>query len=50
MLLTAWQALRGQPFAEPDVVTLSAVGAIVGAVVVAVAAVAVSARRREVAV
>ncbi|MCP2262211.1 hypothetical protein LX15_005945 [Streptoalloteichus tenebrarius] len=45
-VLVVWQALRGQPLLRPDSLTLTALAALVGAVVVASALILASGRRR----
>lgn len=44
-MLVTWQALRGQPLLAPDATTAAALGALLGAAGLAVAAVALAARR-----
>ena len=43
-MLLAWQALRGQPLIAPDALTLRALGGLVAAAALGVAAVALHAR------
>jgi hypothetical protein len=47
MLLLIWQALRGQPLIAPDVTTLTALGGLAGAAVLAVAVILALGRRRQ---
>jgi hypothetical protein len=47
IVLLTWQALRGQPLIAPDMLTLVALGALLGAAALATAAVLVHARRRD---